>query len=360
VDCNMPEQTLARALDVVQPGDTLRVTGTCNESVTITTDRLTLDGLGSAMVDAGGDGAAVITIEGAQGVTIRGLTVRNSAGGILVQRAAAVTLEAVTAENNSGDGFQIDENATVRMRDCTALNNGDNGMEVRRSANVTMLGSVVSRDNGFHGISIFDASSVVFSGVGAEIMGNAQSGIQIGIASGLTLDAIREPDGTVRGSEVNVNANSSDGILNGSNSHLRLTGTSSISASQNNRFGLSVLNTSSVLSFGTITATENGSDGIHIARAATLEIGGEGTVTSNNNADDGIDIRSLSVGIAFENTTVTLRNNVDQDCVVESNSQWQAFGVVDIITTATCNANLNLGLSSTFDDVGREDMPSKP
>lgn len=360
VDCNIPEQTLARALGVTQPGDILRVIGTCNESVTITTDRLTLDGLGSAIVDAGSAGAAVITIEGAQGVTIRGLTVRNSVGGILVQRAAAVTLEAVTAEDNSGAGFQIDENATVRMRDCTAQRNDGNGMEVRRSANVTMLGSVVSRDNGFHGISIFDAASVVLSGVGAEITGNAQSGILVGVASGLSIGSIRESDGTIRGSEVTVNTNASDGIQIGSTSHLTLNGGSSISASQNNRFGLFVLDTSSVLSFDAITATENGSDGIHIARASSLEVGGQGALTSQNNGRNGLTVLQLAIGIAFDNTTVTLSNNRDQDCFVESNSVWQALGTVNIITTATCNSNQNLDFSSTFYSTGAKDVPQRP
>jgi hypothetical protein len=40
-------QTLTDALKTAKPGDTLKVTGTCQERVTITTDRLTLDGGGS-------------------------------------------------------------------------------------------------------------------------------------------------------------------------------------------------------------------------------------------------------------------------------------------------------------------------
>ena len=47
-------QTLTEALRKAKPGDTLQVTGTCQERVTITTDRLTLDGGGSAVLDGGG------------------------------------------------------------------------------------------------------------------------------------------------------------------------------------------------------------------------------------------------------------------------------------------------------------------
>ena len=65
-------QTLTEALRKAKPGDTLQVTGTCHERVTITTDRLTLDGGGSAVLDGGGGGPTeffegVVTIDGARG-----------------------------------------------------------------------------------------------------------------------------------------------------------------------------------------------------------------------------------------------------------------------------------------------------
>ena len=79
------------ALKKAKPGDTLQVTGTCHERVTITTDRLTLDGDGSAVLDGGGGGPTefegVVTIDGVQGVTLMGFTVQNGPGvGILGDR----------------------------------------------------------------------------------------------------------------------------------------------------------------------------------------------------------------------------------------------------------------------------------
>src|SRR5262245_47284940 len=69
-------QTLTEALKKAKPGDTLQVTGTCHERVTITTDRLTLDGSGSAVLDGGGGSPTefegVVTIDGAHGVTLTG------------------------------------------------------------------------------------------------------------------------------------------------------------------------------------------------------------------------------------------------------------------------------------------------
>ncbi len=79
VDCAAGE-TLAAALAQAAPGTTILVSGTCMERVTMTTDRITLDGQGGAILDGGGaspGGATegVITIAGAQGVALTGLTV---------------------------------------------------------------------------------------------------------------------------------------------------------------------------------------------------------------------------------------------------------------------------------------------
>ena len=53
VDCTKGE-TITTALTDAVPGDTIRVTGTCRDRVTITTDKLTLDGQGRTILDGGG------------------------------------------------------------------------------------------------------------------------------------------------------------------------------------------------------------------------------------------------------------------------------------------------------------------
>jgi nitrous oxidase accessory protein NosD len=55
VHCDQGD-TLAPALQQAHPGATIRVTGTCHEAVAITTDRVTLDGEGTAILDGGGPG----------------------------------------------------------------------------------------------------------------------------------------------------------------------------------------------------------------------------------------------------------------------------------------------------------------
>src|SRR5215831_9049765 len=92
VDCNKG-QTIGQALTKADPGDTIRVTGTCHEQVTITTDRLTLDGQGTAILDGGGgasgdDLSGLLTIDGAREVVVTGFTIQNGPGnGILALHA---------------------------------------------------------------------------------------------------------------------------------------------------------------------------------------------------------------------------------------------------------------------------------
>ena len=81
VNCDEPGQTITKALKIAQPGNTIRIQGTCEETVTMTTDRVTLDGGGSAVLQGPGGGQpgdvshGLLNIVGVQGVEIRGFTV---------------------------------------------------------------------------------------------------------------------------------------------------------------------------------------------------------------------------------------------------------------------------------------------
>ncbi len=54
VDCTQPTQKLAPVLAAASPGDTIRIRGLCKETVTITTDQLTLEGDETAVLDGNG------------------------------------------------------------------------------------------------------------------------------------------------------------------------------------------------------------------------------------------------------------------------------------------------------------------
>src|SRR5882724_3325861 len=141
VNCNKG-QTLPDALKKAKPGDTLQVTGTCHERVTITTDRLTLDGDGSGVLDGGGGSPTefegVVTIDGAHGVTLTGFTIQNGPGaGILGQRAAAFTVLDTTVQDNNGTGIVVGDGSTADLTNTTMRRNAT-GRDVFTGANAIL------------------------------------------------------------------------------------------------------------------------------------------------------------------------------------------------------------------------------
>ena len=125
VNCDSGK-TIGQALQRANPGDTLQITGTCQESLVITTDDLTLDGQGTTTIDGGG--TTVMTIDGARRVAIQGLTVRKGVRGILAQGGATITMQSVTAEDNTLSGISVIEKAVAQITDCTAQRNGVDGI----------------------------------------------------------------------------------------------------------------------------------------------------------------------------------------------------------------------------------------
>jgi hypothetical protein len=104
VDCDK-RHMLTTALPWAERSDSLHVTGTCQEQVTITTDRLTPNGDGSAVLDGGGTQPlipfhGVITVDAAHGIGVTGFTIQNGPNGIVAMKGAAIAVIKVTAQDN--------------------------------------------------------------------------------------------------------------------------------------------------------------------------------------------------------------------------------------------------------------------
>ena len=95
VDCTAGESIQSKMAQA-QPGDTIEITGTCNEAVVVNKDGITLDGGGSAVIDAMDFDAPTISINGYQNVIIKGLTVQNGLSGVRLAESAVAWLEDVT------------------------------------------------------------------------------------------------------------------------------------------------------------------------------------------------------------------------------------------------------------------------
>ena len=178
--------TLAQVLKVAPEGSLIRLSGHCNERVTITTDGLTLEGGGIATIDGSGIGFAgrelnaVVTVAGANNVTLRGLTIQNGPGeGVLLAHGASATLESLKVKQNSGAGIFISENSTARIKNVTASQNRL-GMDMINQSEATVFGNLSLTSNQGAGMNINGESSMELRGGHLDISDNATFGAIIG------------------------------------------------------------------------------------------------------------------------------------------------------------------------------------
>src|SRR3989338_10107508 len=77
------EKTIGEALHELKPGDTLLVSGVCNENLVIPEEvhRITLDGQGTAVIDGPDATRATIEVRGT-GITIKRFTISRGRDGI--------------------------------------------------------------------------------------------------------------------------------------------------------------------------------------------------------------------------------------------------------------------------------------
>src|SRR4030095_6325305 len=173
VNCNAG-QKIEQALERARPGTTIFVTGTCRERVTITTDRITLDGRGSAILDgrSNNPGTAdgqpnpefdgVVIIDGVTGVILTGLTVQNGPGnGILGRRGAAFTVRSTAVQDNTVTCILVSDNSALELTDSTIQRNNAAGIDVLNNSTVILKG-VINITNGHElgGVNVFGSSTV--------------------------------------------------------------------------------------------------------------------------------------------------------------------------------------------------------
>ncbi len=90
-------------------GTRIIVNGTCreNKAVVVTRDAIIIDGKGTAVIDGKGNNRPVLTIKGAKGVVINGLTVKNGKLGIASGLGAKTVLKDVIVTENTRNGIVV-------------------------------------------------------------------------------------------------------------------------------------------------------------------------------------------------------------------------------------------------------------
>lgn len=198
VDCDDGD-SLQRAVDRARRGAVINVKGTCNERITITTDNLTLDGGGSAVIDGDtpspvGDTTSLVTIR-ATNVTIKGFTIQDGPGnGVSVGRSGSAIIENNTIQRHARSGILITNGSYAGVGDASGATPhptpGDRGNTIF--------------DNGNHGVVInTNGSADIYHNVIDE---NGGAGIQLNVGSAADIDANEITDNDRAGIRLRQNA----------------------------------------------------------------------------------------------------------------------------------------------------------
>jgi parallel beta-helix repeat protein len=224
--------TINEALGQLDPGDTLLVSGACNENVVIPEGlaNVILDGQGTATIDARDPGDPTINVRGT-GITIRNFaSIARGETGILVTRGGAATIDRNIVQNAENNGIVVNLNSSARIVNNTVQSSPQSGIVITDSSSArigflatgdTVARPNIVRDNGENGITVGRGASARI--VGNIISGNGDNGVIVtrvahADVSSNTIDG-NGGDGVFvfRNSGVDLGADSGSGIFDSPN-----------------------------------------------------------------------------------------------------------------------------------------------
>jgi hypothetical protein len=260
LDCG--KKSLANAVATATDKDPVIIfTGVCAGPILIQTDGLTLQGVGTAVIDGGNQDAVIVA--GAARVSLAGIEIRNGLNGILAVNGAHLALTGVNVHNNLVFGISLQTASSAVLTDVTTAQNGLHGLDVQTGSAAMVTGELSATGNRVFGINV-NGSSITFSHATVSASGNAL-GIQI--------------------------ATSANAFINDASSV--------INANNNLATGLTVVSGAHMVSFGgTINASGNPVSGVSVNSKAGLDLDAASTLNSFNNGD-GVLINESSVMTVF-------------------------------------------------------------
>jgi hypothetical protein len=352
VDCDKGK-TIKDALKHAEPGDTILVMGTCTERVVIKTNRITLDGDGTAVLDGAGGGptgfgeGGILVIEGADGVLIKGLTVQNgnshgisgrdgatfavrgstvrdiAVAGILVLNNSYAELKDVVVQRARGIGIVVENTSTAVLKgSISSTASGSNGISVQSGSTLEIRGaSVQSTENGGGGVDIVDSQLVIFGfpeSQGTVLVADRNASDGIFVATGGLLVTGRIFAGTGSLATISTSNNGGDGLTVGPYGAVVSPFAAAKFISKNNRVGVLLSDSASALLIGGLTVEQN-QTGLLADAAGTLTLvsvpSNPSSITGNTTVD--VDLRfgtratlgEVTIGTIVCETTVLSRGS---------------------------------------------------
>jgi hypothetical protein len=329
-------QALAKALDNARPGDTFLLSGTCQERVTIAIDRITLDGQGSAVIDGGGGGpaefSAVVTIQSASGVTLKGLTVRNGPGeGILTRGGASFTLQAAEVHHNGFTGVSVGANSTAEVIDTNIHHNGL-GVDVYNASSVVVKGAIAITENSGNGVDINGEAVLEIRGAHVRANDNGIFGIAAGSGQLAIFNLVSSADSTLT-----ANGNGFAGILVAGGAKLTALPRCKITVANNNVFGLVVANgVAGVVNGNAEFVAEGNQIGLRFEQVGTAIFqGGPLTVRNNGVGLMGDGAGTLTILSDPAKPSSITNNGLDVDLKFGTRATFQGVAIGSITCDAT-------------------------
>jgi hypothetical protein len=271
------------------------VHGVCRERLTITEGPLTFEGDGTWVIDGAGlapnaaEFNGLITVDGARGITIRGVTIRNGSGeGILGTHGASMLIQSTVVENNVSAGIGL-SNSTAEVVD-SAIRNNAGGIDAFSSSTVIFRGENDLSQNREGGGLILNGNSLAeIRGGHLQASNNAGLGVLVSTHSTLVIFGFQASQGT----RLTTNGNQGPGIVIFNGHFFTSGGTFApghilITSSGNAGPGVLLVNGSISSPFGPSKfVVENNPVGMQFQQGSSALI--TGGLNVRNNADAGIE-----------------------------------------------------------------------
>lgn len=242
VDCT--SQTIQAAITAASSGDTISVTGTCNENVNTTHKAaLTLDGNTTAVIH-GPDSTNPTVAVRAEGTTIKRFkTISGGQDGIRFFGNGTATIDSNTIQSTGRDGILVSAGGSATINNNTIKNTVRNGVSVVTHSYATITNNTITNNPG-DGIHVAETSAARIGFINLD-------------------DTVASPN--------TIDSNGGDGIFVSENSNANIVG-NDISSNTGN--GVTVQDVAHA-GIADNTINQNGNDGIQVSGGSGADLGSE-------------------------------------------------------------------------------------
>lgn len=316
-----PGKTLQHFLDELNPGDTLIVSGTCNENVVIGEGHrnLTIDGQGTATISGSGNMNAPTVMVRGRGIAIKGFTILGGRQGVQFVRGGTGTVDSNRITGAVAHGVAVHLNSFAQIVDNIIENNGFTGICVceHSTAYIGFRGNFATqgspntiRSNGNNGILVSDAS---YAEIESNLVtGNTGNGIAVDEGSSAKIGSISGIVGTYAGTN-KIEYNGNRGVQVSRSSTARIVGNNI----KSNRMDGVGVHRASHADIASNQIDNNSRDGINVYLNSGVTLGNDSGVTSQdlpnqtttNNVRYGI---ACSINSSADGRLGTLNGNASQ------------------------------------------------